>query len=161
FSNTSAISLLTVGGPGVAMLAASYATERSLAVTPMLPEFGRYPEAAAVQRREADLVSLAAVSVQKNATHPFGSSTSTTPMAPPAGRHVATNVLYFFSVGFPYRSKAPVTHPRNLSGPLGQVDPLLAVGPVRHAPVRDPRPGDRPQRRVLPEATDYRHRARP
>src|SRR4051812_22669335 len=56
--------------------------------------------------------TVAAVSVQKNATHPFGSSTSTTRMAPPAGRHVATNVLYFFSVAFPYRVNVPVAHPR-------------------------------------------------
>jgi hypothetical protein len=56
--------------------------------------------------------TVAAGSVQKNATHPFGSSTSTTRMAPPAGRQVATNVLHFFAAGFPYRSKVPVAHPR-------------------------------------------------
>jgi hypothetical protein len=55
---------------------------------------------------------LAAVSVQKNATHPRGSSTRTTLIAPPAGRHVTANVLYLFVVSFPYRVNAPVAHPR-------------------------------------------------
>jgi hypothetical protein len=57
------VELLTVGGPGVAILAASYATERGLTVTPMLPEFGRFPEVVAVQRRDAELVALADAAV--------------------------------------------------------------------------------------------------
>ena len=56
--------------------------------------------------------TLAVESVQKNATHPAGSSTRTTRIAPPAGRHVATNVLYRLVVGFPYRVNVPVAHPR-------------------------------------------------
>src|SRR4029077_18093567 len=54
----------------------------------------------------------AETSVQKNATHPLGSSTSTTRIAPPAGRQVATNVLYRFRVGFPYRSNTSKDQPR-------------------------------------------------
>jgi hypothetical protein len=56
--------------------------------------------------------TVAAGSVQKNAAHPGGSSTSTTRITPPAGRQVATNVLYRFVVAFPYRSNVPITHPR-------------------------------------------------
>ncbi len=51
-------------------------------------------------------------SEQKNATHPLASSTNTTRMAPPAGRHVATNVLYRYTAGLPYRANVPVAHPR-------------------------------------------------
>lgn len=50
-------------GPGVAMLAASYATERGLTGTALVPEFGRYPEDAAVERRDAELVALADAAV--------------------------------------------------------------------------------------------------
>src|SRR4051812_39932622 len=53
------VEILTTGGAGVPMLAASYATERGLPVTAMVPEFGPFPEAAAVDRRDAELVSLA------------------------------------------------------------------------------------------------------
>ena len=48
--------------------------------------------------------TLAAGSVQKNATHPVGSSTTTTRTVPPAGRHVATNVLYRLTAALPYLS---------------------------------------------------------
>src|SRR3954454_24020177 len=41
--------------------------------------------------------TLAEVSVQKNARHPFDSSTRTTRITPPAGRQVARNVLYFLT----------------------------------------------------------------
>ncbi len=51
-------------------------------------------------------------SEQKNATHHLGSSTSSSRIAPPAGRHVATNVLYFV-VDLPYRVNVPVVHPRH------------------------------------------------
>src|SRR5439155_10410201 len=58
-------------------------------------------------KRSAAAVStsatVAAGSVQKNATQPVGSSTSTTRIAPPAGRQVARNVLYRLAVGLPYR----------------------------------------------------------
>src|SRR5438067_13430683 len=37
------VELLTTGGPGVPMLAASYATERGLAVAALVPDSGRYP----------------------------------------------------------------------------------------------------------------------
>jgi hypothetical protein len=57
------LELLTLGGPGVAMLAASYATERGLEVVPMLPELGRFPERAAIERRDSELVSLADAAV--------------------------------------------------------------------------------------------------
>ncbi len=39
------------------MLAASYAVERGRKVVPHIPEFGRFSEAAAVDRRDADLVT--------------------------------------------------------------------------------------------------------
>ncbi|WP_088256751.1 hypothetical protein [Fimbriiglobus ruber] len=55
--------------------------------------------------------TVAAGSVQKYARHPVGSSTTTTRMAPPAGRHVATNVLYRLTVAFPYRTNVPVDYP--------------------------------------------------
>jgi hypothetical protein len=45
------------------MLAASYATERGLSVAALVPEFGRCPEAAALQRRDADFVALADAAV--------------------------------------------------------------------------------------------------
>ena len=51
------VELLTTGGRGVPMLAASYAAERGLTVTPFVPEFGRFPAVAAVERRDASLVS--------------------------------------------------------------------------------------------------------
>ena len=60
-------------------------------------------------------------SVQKNATHPVGSSTSTTRIAPPAGRQVATNVLYRFAAGSPYRSNAPEAHPRRCPARLARL----------------------------------------
>jgi hypothetical protein len=37
--------------------------------------------------------AVAHTSVQKKPTHPLGSSTSTTRIPPPTGRHIATNVL--------------------------------------------------------------------
>jgi hypothetical protein len=57
------VQLLTCGGPGVALLAASYAAERGLSVAALIPEYGRYPEAAAVQRRDAELITLADAAV--------------------------------------------------------------------------------------------------
>ena len=51
--------------------------------------------------RREDSATLASTSVQKKATHPLGSSTSTTRITPPAGRHVATNVLYRFFARLP------------------------------------------------------------
>jgi hypothetical protein len=44
------VELLTSGGPDVAMLAASYATERGSPIAAHLPEFGRSPERAAIDR---------------------------------------------------------------------------------------------------------------
>ena len=38
------------------MLAASYAVERGLTVTPLVPDFGRFPAAAAIERRDAFLI---------------------------------------------------------------------------------------------------------
>jgi hypothetical protein len=49
------VELLTVGGPGVAMLVASYAAERGLSIAAHLPEFGRYPERAAIERRDTEV----------------------------------------------------------------------------------------------------------
>ena len=57
------VTLLTAGGPGVPMLAASYATERGLEVVALVPEFGRFPEAAAIERRDAELVVRADAAV--------------------------------------------------------------------------------------------------
>jgi hypothetical protein len=57
------VELLTCGGPGVAMLAASYAAERGLKVIAHIPDFGRFPEAAAVERRDCELVTLADAAV--------------------------------------------------------------------------------------------------
>jgi YspA, cpYpsA-related SLOG family len=57
------VELLTTGGPGVPMLAASYATERGLPVTALVPDFGRFPAAAAVEKRDAELVELADAAV--------------------------------------------------------------------------------------------------
>jgi hypothetical protein len=52
------VELLTGGGPGVPMLAASSAAERGLAVTALVPDFRRFPVDAA-ERRDAFLVSEA------------------------------------------------------------------------------------------------------
>ena len=57
-------------------------------------------------------VELAEVSVQKYALQPAGSSTSTTRIAPPAGRQVARNVLYRLTASSPYRSNVSVDQPR-------------------------------------------------
>ena len=57
------VTLLTAGGPGVPMLAASYAKERGLEVAALVPEFGRFPEAAAIERRDAELVVRADAAV--------------------------------------------------------------------------------------------------
>jgi hypothetical protein len=51
----------------------------------------RLKRSATIPRMSA---TLAEVSVQKYARQPVGSSTSTTRIAPPAGRQVARNVLY-------------------------------------------------------------------
>lgn len=66
------VELLTVGGPGVPMLAASYAKERGLLVTALVPDFGRFPAVAAVESRDAELVAMAeaASSCGTNATQP-------------------------------------------------------------------------------------------
>jgi hypothetical protein len=47
------VELLTAGGQGVPMRAASYATERGLKLTALVPVFGRFPAVAAVDRRDA------------------------------------------------------------------------------------------------------------
>jgi hypothetical protein len=56
------VELLTTGRPGVPMLVASYATERGLKVTALVPDFHRFP-VDAVERREAFLVSTADAAV--------------------------------------------------------------------------------------------------
>jgi hypothetical protein len=56
------VELLTTGGPGVPMLAASYALERGLVVTALVPDFRRFP-VDAVERRDAFLVSAADAAV--------------------------------------------------------------------------------------------------
>jgi hypothetical protein len=56
------VELLTTGGPGVPMLAASYATERGLRMTALVPDFRRFP-VDAVERRDAFLVSAADAAV--------------------------------------------------------------------------------------------------
>ena len=57
------------------------------------------------ENRSATVARISATvafgSVQKKATHPSGSSTSTTRIMPPTGRQVATNVLYRFFAGLP------------------------------------------------------------
>jgi hypothetical protein len=62
----------------------------------------RLKRSAIVSRMSA---TLAETSVQKNARHPVGSSTSTTRIRPPAGRQVARNVLYRLAARSPYRVK--------------------------------------------------------
>jgi hypothetical protein len=57
------VELLTAGGSGVPMLAASYATERGLTCTALVPDFGRFPAVAAVDRRDAELVGRADAAV--------------------------------------------------------------------------------------------------
>jgi hypothetical protein len=52
------VELLTAGGTGVAMLAASYAKERGLVVRALVPTIRRFP-VDAVERRDAFLVSAA------------------------------------------------------------------------------------------------------
>jgi hypothetical protein len=52
------VELLTAGGPGVAMLAASYAKERGLALTALVTDFRRFP-LDAEERRDVLLVSAA------------------------------------------------------------------------------------------------------
>ena len=57
------VELLTAGGPGVPMFAVSYAAERGLSVAALVPDFGRYPAVAAVDRRDAELVAMAEAAV--------------------------------------------------------------------------------------------------
>jgi hypothetical protein len=52
--------LLTAGGP---MRAASYAAERGLTVTALVPDIGRFLTPAAVDRRDTELVLLADAAV--------------------------------------------------------------------------------------------------
>ena len=56
--------------------------------------------------------TLADTSVQKTATHPLGSSTSTTRIAPLTAATSPQNVLYRFFARLPYKSKMPVIQPR-------------------------------------------------
>src|SRR5829696_4403615 len=56
------VELLTCGGRGVPMLAASYAAERGIVVTARVPDFARFP-VDAVERRDAHLVNEAAAAV--------------------------------------------------------------------------------------------------
>ena len=56
--------------------------------------------------------TVATGSVQKNARHPVGSFTITTRINPPAGFHVARNVLYFLTTSAPYNSNVAVDQPR-------------------------------------------------
>jgi hypothetical protein len=56
------VELLTAGGRGVPMLAASYATERGLTVTARVADFARFP-LDAVERRDAFLVNEADAAV--------------------------------------------------------------------------------------------------
>src|SRR4051794_27171179 len=72
-------------------------------------------------------------SVQKYARHPAGSSTSTTRITPPAGFHVARNVLYRLVTGSPYRVNASVVHPRRW--------PALLARLTRSVPESLGRPG--------------------
>src|SRR5262249_29911095 len=55
--------------------------------------------------------TLAVMSVQKKATQPSSSATSTTRMAPPAGGHVATNVLYVLVTVSLYCTHSTVCQP--------------------------------------------------
>jgi hypothetical protein len=58
------VELLTCGGPGVAQLAASYASVMVIPITALVPDFGgRIPERAAIERRDAELVALADAAV--------------------------------------------------------------------------------------------------
>jgi hypothetical protein len=56
------VELLTQGGPGVALLAASSATERGLKVAALVPELRRFP-VDAVDQRDAFLVGAADAAV--------------------------------------------------------------------------------------------------
>ena len=56
--------------------------------------------------------TLAAMSVQKNARQPSDSFTNKTRIAPPAGRHMATNVLYRWMTFSPYNSNVLRDQPR-------------------------------------------------
>lgn len=56
------VELLTAGGRGVPMLAASYAAERGLTLTALVPDFRRFP-VDAVERRDAFLVEQAVAAV--------------------------------------------------------------------------------------------------
>src|SRR5262245_40463779 len=57
------VELLTAGGPGVPMLAASFAAERGLTVTALVPDYGRFPAEAAEERRDGILVAEADAAV--------------------------------------------------------------------------------------------------
>ena len=57
------VELLTAGGRGVPMLAASYAAERGLVVTALVPDYGRFPTEAAEERRDVGLVGQADAAV--------------------------------------------------------------------------------------------------
>src|SRR4051812_27296764 len=57
------VEVLTAGGPGVPMLAASYAAERGLAVTALVPDYGRFPAGAAEERRDVLLTAGADAAV--------------------------------------------------------------------------------------------------
>lgn len=61
-NHISNVELLTTGGPGVAMLAASYAAERGLVVSACVPDFRRFP-VDANERRDAFLVGEADAAV--------------------------------------------------------------------------------------------------
>jgi ABC-type sugar transport system substrate-binding protein len=56
------VELLTAGGPGVPLLAASYAAERGLTVRALVPDFRRFPVDAA-DRRDAFLAAEADAAV--------------------------------------------------------------------------------------------------
>ncbi len=88
--------------------------------------------------------TVADTSVQKKATHPLGSSTNTTRIAPPTGRHIATNVLYRFFARLPYKSKMLVVQPRRCPARLAKSMRRLSVDPRPTAPTWYPGPWDRP-----------------
>jgi hypothetical protein len=57
------VEVVTQGGSGVPCLAASYAVERGLVLSAVVPEFGRFPPVAAVHRRDLAVVAVADAAV--------------------------------------------------------------------------------------------------
>ena len=97
--------------------------------------------------------------MQKYARQPVGSSTSTTRITPPAGRHVATNVLYFLTTSCRRTTRRCLrTSPAAGRPRLANSITSVAIGRGRATPPRPLRPGHRSSRAaVLAEPADDGH----